>query len=129
MLLQFAFYRRLRNDIGRQKCQPGSTNGILYSGKSFGHAFVTSRKEYDLTWPRFAAYKQNWKVHPDAVYWIDIRLAQRQGLKFFQTKSNAIILYDTLPLICIERVVSTKTQEVFYTETYRSPRPVPTVTF
>ena len=37
-------------------------------------------------------------------------------LKFFQMRSYAITLYDTLPPICIERVVSITTQEVKYTE-------------
>ena len=63
-----------------------------------------------------------------AVYWIDIRLVQKKGLKFFQTRSNAITLYVTVPPICIERVVSVKTQEVKYTEIKKSQRPAPTVT-
>ena len=37
------------------------------------------------------------------------------GLKFFQTRSSAITLHDTLPPICIERVVSRKSEEVLYT--------------
>ena len=32
------------------------------------------QKEFDLTKPRPALYKQKWKVHQDAVYWIDIRV-------------------------------------------------------
>ena len=48
----------------------------------------------DLTAPRLAWYKQKtWKRHQDTVYWVDIQLAQRKGSKFFQTRSNAIILY------------------------------------
>ena len=31
------------------------------------------QKEFHLTKPRIAFYKQIWKVHQDAVYWIDIR--------------------------------------------------------
>ena len=50
------------------------------------------------------------------------------GLTFFQTRSNAIILYGTLPPTCIEKVVSMKTKEVFYTKTSKSPRPAPMVT-
>ena len=33
-----------------------------------------------------------WKKHQDAVYWVDIDLAIRKGLTFYQTRSNAIIL-------------------------------------
>ena len=53
------------------------------------------QKEFDLTRPRFAAYKQKWKVHQDAVSWVEIGLTQRKGLKFFQTRSNAKNLPDT----------------------------------
>ena len=60
----------------------------------------------DLTKPRLAWYKQKtWKRHQDTVYWVDIQLAQRKGLKFYQTRCNAIILYDVLPAYCIPKVV------------------------
>ena len=60
----------------------------------------------DLTQPRLGWYKQKtWKRQQDKVYWVDPQLAQRKGLKFFQTRSNAIILYDTLPAYCIAKVV------------------------
>ena len=49
------------------------------------------------------------------------------GLKFFQTRSSAIILYDTLPPRCIERVVSRKSQEVLSTKILKSPRLAPTI--
>ena len=62
--------------------------------------------ELDLTKPRLAPYKQKkWKRHQNSVYWVNIQLAQRKGLKFYQTRSNAIILYDTLPAYCIPKVV------------------------
>ena len=63
-------------------------------------------QELDLTKPRLAWYKQKkWKRHHDTVYWVDIQVAQRQGLKFYPTRCNAIILYDTLPAYCISKVV------------------------
>ena len=61
-------------------------------------------QELDLTKPRLASYKQTWKRHQDTVYWVDIQLSQRKGLKFHQTRSNAIILYDTFPAYCISKV-------------------------
>ena len=39
------------------------------------------------------------------MYWVDIQLAQRKGLKFYQTRCNAIILYDTLTAYCISKVI------------------------
>ena len=48
--------------------------------------------------PRLAWYKQNvWKKHQDTVYWVDIKLAQKKGFKFYQTRSNAIILLQYTP--------------------------------
>ena len=52
----------------------------------------------DLSVPRHAQYLHKaWKRHQDAVYWVDINLAITKGLKFYQTRSNAIILQETLP--------------------------------
>ena len=48
---------------------------------------------------------KTWKKHQNKVYWVDINLALKTGLKFFQTRSNAIILYETLPAYCIPKVV------------------------
>ena len=78
-------------------------------------------QELDLTEPRLASYKQKWKVHQDTAYWVDIQLAQRKGLKFYQTRSNAIIFYETLPAYCISKV--------FVMESGESPLPPPKISF
>ena len=55
-------------------------------------------EEIDLEAPRFARYMHTtWKKHQNTVYWVDINLALKKGLKFYQTRSNAIILHETLP--------------------------------
>ena len=52
----------------------------------------------DLEAPRLARYMHTaWKQHQFTVYWVDIKLAQKKGLKFYQTRSNAIILYNYTP--------------------------------
>ena len=79
-------------------------------------------QELDLTKPRLALYKKKtWKRHQDTVYWVDIQLAQRKGLKFYQTRSNAIILYDTLPAYCFPKVVVMESGEIIYEKVYVSP--------
>ena len=86
--------------------------------------------DLDLTTPRLAWYKQKkWKRHQDTVYWVDIQLAQRKGLKFYQTRCNAIILYDTLPAYCIPKVVVMESGEIIYQKVYASPRPPPKISF
>ena len=52
----------------------------------------------DFSVPRRARYVHSaWKRHQDAVFWVDIDLAITEGLTFYQTRSNAIILQGTLP--------------------------------
>ena len=82
----------------------------------------------DFSVPRRARYVHSaWKKHQDAVFWVDIDLAIRKGLTFYQTRSNAIILQGTLPAYCIPKVVRLKTGEVLYEKSYLSPRPPPKI--
>ena len=84
--------------------------------------------EIDLNVPRHERYLHNaWKRHQDAVYWVDINLAIKKGLTFYQTRSNAIILQGILPAYCIPKVVRLKTGEVSYEKAYMSPRPPPKI--
>ena len=85
--------------------------------------------ELDMTKPRLASYKQKWKVHQDTVYLVDTQQAQGKGLQFYQTRSNAIILYDTLPAYCISKVIVMKSEEIIYQKVYVSPRPPPKISF
>ena len=82
----------------------------------------------DLEAPRLAQYMHKpWKKHQNTVYWVDINLAQKKRLKFYQTRSNAIILYETLPAIWIPEVVRMETGEVIYEKVYASPRHPPKI--
>ena len=54
-------------------------------------------------------------------------LAIKEGLTFYQTRSNAIILQGTLPAYCIPKVVRLKTGEVLYETSYMSPQPPPKI--
>ena len=82
----------------------------------------------DLKAPRLAQYLQTAKKkQKNTVYWVDIRLAQKKRLKFYQTRSNAIILYNTLPAYCIPKAIKMKTGEIIYEKVYASPRPPPKI--
>ena len=82
----------------------------------------------DLSVPHHAQYVHKaWKRHQDGVYWVDINLAIEKGLKFYQTRSNAIILQETLPAYCIPKVVRMETGEVIYEKVYMSPWPPPKI--
>ena len=55
--------------------------------------------------PRLAQYMHRaWKRRQDAVFWVNIDLGIKEGLVFYQTRSNAIILQGTLPAHCIVKV-------------------------
>ena len=82
----------------------------------------------DFSVPRRARYVHNSrKRHQDADFWVDINLAIREGLTFYQTRSNASILQGTLPAYCIPKVERLKTGEVLYERPYLSPRPPPKI--
>ena len=82
----------------------------------------------DLKAPRLARYMPTaWKKHQNTEYWVDIRLAQKKGFKFYQTRSNAIILYNTLPTYCIVKAIKMETGEIIYDKVYESPRPPPKI--
>ena len=71
--------------------------------------------EIDLNAPRLAWYIQKkWKRHQKTVYLVDIKLAQQKGLKFYQTRSYAVILQETLPAYCIAKVVVMESSEIIY---------------
>ena len=84
----------------------------------------------DLSVLRHEQYLHNaWKRHQDAVYWVDINLAIAKALKLYQTRSNPIILQETLPSYCIPKVVRMETGEVIYEKVYMSPRPPPKISW
>ena len=82
----------------------------------------------DLEAPRLAQHMHKaGKRHQDAAYWVDINLAIKKGLTFYQTRSNAIILHETLPAYCIPKVVRMETGEVINEKVCKSLRPPPKI--
>ena len=92
-------------------------NGLVFGGQNLSRRqtvfflLVDPRNEdhkdpeySDFCAPRLARYLHKaWKRHQDAVFWVDIDLGIKEGLMFYQTRSNAIILQGTLPAHCIVR--------------------------
>ena len=58
----------------------------------------------DVSQARIAPCKNTW----------NLKLAQQRGLQFYQTRSNAVILYDTLPAEFIEKAMCMKTEDQLY---------------
>ena len=118
---QFTFHRI---DTGRSKFEP-QVFFLLVDPMDKEHKDPDT---IDLGAPRLAQYMHKaWKKHHNTVYWGDITLAQKKGLKFYQTRSNAVILHETLPAYCIPKVVRMETGEVIYEKVHASPRPPPKI--
>ena len=92
---------------------------------------VKSHKDLDvidLSVPRHAQYLHKaWKRHQNAVFWVDINLPTEKGLTFYQTRSNATTLQETLPAYCIPKVVRMESGEVQDEKENMSPRPPPKI--
>ena len=60
---------------------------------------------FDFSVPRQAKYVHSaLKKHQDAVFWVDVNLAIKGGLTFYQTRSNAIILQEHFQLIVFQKL-------------------------
>ena len=81
-----------------------------------------------LNAPRHAQYMhKTWKKHQNTVYWVDINLALKKRLKFYQIRSNAVILHETLPACCIPKVVRMEIGDVINEKVYASLRLPPKI--
>ena len=107
-------------------CRSVAVAGLLAEGTS-GHRVrqtcllavvdpmyaVTEIPPYEIHEPRMVSYKK-WRRHQDTVCWFDLPTRPEEGLIFWQTISNAIILNDSMPRDCIVKVIKRKTHEVRY---------------
>ena len=82
----------------------------------------------DLTKPRIKPYKNTWKRFQNTVCWSNLELAQEGCLQFYQTRSHAVVLYNTLLAACIEKAACVKTTDELYQKVRLTPR-VPRVVF
>ena len=81
----------------------------------------------DFTVPQTASYVVKWKYDQNASKWARLSKAQDQGLKFWQTKSFAIMTYATILVDCVDRVTSQNRERDNF-EWFETPRPVLKVT-
>ena len=101
MHIQSSFYYQQWIDTWRSKFEQ-KTNGILLAHADPRDESHRDPEYIDFSVPRLARYMHSaWKRHQDAVFWVNIDLAIKEGLTFYQTRSNAIILQGTLPANCI----------------------------
>ena len=76
----------------------------------------------DLTKPRIAPHKNTGKRPQNTVFWCNLKLTQEKDLQFYQTRSHAVVLYNTLLAACIEKAVCMKTQDELFQRVRLTPR-------
>ena len=62
----------------------------------------------------------------DAVYLVDLARAQDKGLPFMQTRSSAVIVFNSVPADCIQKVISQKEERTLF-ERLSTLRPAPKI--
>ena len=101
---------------------------VFFTSEDPMHKEHRDPNKIDPEAPRLARYHQKkWKKHQNTVYWSDIKLAQEKGFKFYQTRSNAIILFRRLQAYCIPKAIMMETGEIIYEKVFGSPRPPPKI--
>ena len=125
MCSQFTLHHKFRIDTGMTEFDQKTVFFLPVDPMDEEHK---DPETADLKAPRHAQYMHKaWKKHQDAENLVDIDLALKKGWTFYQTRSNAIILHETLPAHCIPKVVRMETGEVIYEKVYVSPRPPPKI--
>ena len=123
---QFTFHHQFRIDTGRSKFEQQTQYSFCLWILSIRNTRILTRstRKHRVLHNTCTKHGRNIK---NTMYWVDINLALKKLLKFYQTRSKAIILYDTLPAYCIPKVVRMGTGEVIYEKVYASPRPPPKI--
>ena len=104
----------------RNKPQKRKTSGLLHG--PHGGRIWHGETPCDLTKQRIAPYKNTWKRFQTTVFWCKLKFAHEKGPQFYQTRSHAVVLYNTLPAACIEKGACMKTQDELYQRVRLTPR-------
>ena len=66
--------------------------------------------------------QNHWKIHQNTENCCTCEVAQKKELQFYPTRSNVIILYNTSPAICNEKVVYMKSSEALCNQVFQCSR-------
>ena len=121
LFLQHPIHPGGRTHCRRKTKQGGTTTSESFLGKSReapSDDFIIPRQVYDHS---------NWTHDTDAACWVKMSRAQDQGLRFWQTKSSAIIVHNPVPADCIHGVISQNGDRTLF-ERLSTPPLAPKVT-
>ena len=98
-------------DPRRKRSQEGQAIRVLHCSEPDGRRSKNGRRSTRFGQTTGRTVQTSWRSLHNTLYWCSVKLAQRKGLHFCQTRSHAIVLFNTLPAICIEKMVCMKTKE------------------
>ena len=83
---------------------------------------VHKQRDYDVTKPRIAVYIK-WKIHQNTVYWTNLDGCLEEGIDVLTNKTKRDRpSHNTLPAVCIEKVVVMISGEELYNKVFESLR-------
>ena len=108
----------------RRKKSPKKQAVRVFSLQWTRWTMIKAWKKVDATWTSQGSHHTEIlgdliKIHCIGAIGSSLR---REELQFCQTRSHAIVLYNTLPVICIETAACMKTKEALHYNRYQSPK-------
>ena len=111
---------------GGRESKEGRQTIFFTPPNSFGDNPDEEEPGDDVPKPRTVHFHSQWKNTQDAVYWINLARAQDKGLRFWQTRSHAVIVYSSVPADCIYKVICQKRERTLF-ERLSTLRPAPKI--
>ena len=129
MCNQFTLHHKFKNDTGRTKFKQGKTDSIPYGCES--HRQGTQKSGWAWLDQTTSCIVQAAKVEKTPRHGVLGRKSacSTERIEGLSKRTNAIILYDTLPAYCISKVLVMESGEIIYEKVFVSPRPPPTISF
>ena len=105
----FSVYPGERNNSGRKREGQDSPSSLSNTNES------EKKPHFGYTVPQEVPYETLvGNANQNAVYWVRLKKAQRQGLQVWKTKSFAFMTYVTTPGDCIVRVTAQNGDRVIF---------------
>ena len=84
--------------------------------------YLKDPEKVDLGAPRLSRYMHKaWKKHQNTVYGVDINLALKEGVKFYQTRSNVSIFTKHSQLIVSRKLFGWKLEKSYHDDSTGTP--------
>ena len=108
-------------DRFQEKASKRKTSCVLHHSESDGGWKWYGRNSTRLDETKDCPIREYLEAPSKSGILCSLKLAHEKGLQFYQTRSHAVVLYNTLPAAFIEKAVCMKTQEELYQKVRLTP--------